>query len=258
MIIFPSLRTKRISVTLREITLGESIAVCRLPSDRPESTTTEFLRRVADDAKAQTPAYVTDPRLWTVEERARLVCHYLSQVSEDGADFAVGKDGKLSDYIRFDADLNTTRVDLGGVAGKVRFLVPLLGAHAEVLERICSSRGDWLHGIIACMVHAADEPLPAFEQLTDVELFDWCRKRMDALRALPESEYEEIEIAWSRGRRELEHFFIVGVDDDGIVFWPQIAEGKESGPQNPARFHAFPCIAKRTRDLFAGAEQPRG
>jgi hypothetical protein len=133
--------------------------VCRLPADRHEATTTEFLRRVADGAQAPTPAYVTDPRLWTVEERARVVCHYLSQVSDSGPDFAVG-DGKFSDYVKFDADLSSTEVKLGEVAGKERVLRPLLGVHVELLERMCTGRGDWLHGVIACQVHEAGQPEP--------------------------------------------------------------------------------------------------
>lgn len=252
MILFPTLRTKRICVTLRETTLAESIAICRLPADRHEATTTEFLRCVADGARAPTPGYVTDPRLWTVEERARLVCHYLSQVSEAGADFPVG-DGKLSDYIDFAADLGTTEVSLGEVAGKARVLRPLLGVQVEVLERMCEGRGDWLHAVVACQIHDADKPAPDWAQFTDVQTLEWCRARLDWLRKLPESEYEEIYAAWMRGRREVEHFFVAGVDDEGVMFWPQ--EMKEAGPKTPVRFPALSCISSGTRELFARPDQ---
>lgn len=253
MILFPALRTKRVSVTLRELTMNESIAICRLPADRHEATTTEFLRRVADGAQAPSRGYLTDPRLWTVEERARLVCHYLSQVSGSGADFPVGTDGKLSDYLRFDADLDSAQVDLGDVGGKKLVLRPLLGAHMEVLERLHSNRGDWLHAVIACQVHEADKPEPDYGQLTDVQLIEWCTGQLEALRKLPESEFEEVYAAWARGRRDIEHFFVTDVDEEGIVFWPQ--EMKEVGPQVPARFHAISCISKGTRDLFSGSDQ---
>lgn len=250
MIIFPTLRTKRVAVRLRETTLAESIAVCRLPADRPEATTSEFLRFAGAEAQAPAPGYVTDPRLWTVEERARLVCHYLSQVSETDPDFPVGE-GKLSDYLRYDSDLTVSEVQLGEVAGKQRVLRPLLGVHAEVLERMCKGRGDWLHAMIACMVH--EGPAPEYTQLTDLQLFEWCNGRLDALRKLPESEYEEVYAAWIRGRREIEHFFVMGVDDEGLVFWPQ--ELQEAGPKTPARFHSLPCISEGTRELFAGPDR---
>jgi hypothetical protein len=253
MILFPTLRTKRVSVTLRELTLNEAIAICRLPADRHEATTTEFLRRVADAAQAPARGYVTDPRLWTVEERARLVCHYLSQVSEAGADFPVGTAGKLSDYLQFAQDLDRAEVELGEIAGKARVMRPLLGAHVEVLERMCTQRGDWLHAVIACQIHEAGSQEPDYAQLTDVQMFEWCTSRLQALRGLPESEFEEIYAAWSRGRRDLEHFFVMAVDDEGVVFWPH--DLKEAGPQTPARFHALSCISKGTRDLFSGPDQ---
>jgi hypothetical protein len=88
--------------------------------------------------------------------------------------------------------------------------------------------------------------------MTDVALLEWAQKRFEALRKLPESEYEAIYDAWARGRREIEHFFVSAVDDEGIVFWPQ---SKEAGAQSPARFRALPCIATSTRDLFSGLDQ---
>lgn len=254
MILFPPLRTKRISVVLTEATLNQSIAVCRLPAEHPEATTTAFLRFVAAAAKAPAPGYVTDPRLWTVEERARLVCHYLSQVHEDGSDFSVvggsSAGGKLSDYLRFDADLRVTEVKLGEVAGKARVMRPLLGVHVETLEKFCANRGDWLHGMIACQIQAADEKEPDYLQLTDLELIEWCTSRFNALREMPESAFEEVYAAWVRGRAELEHFFATAVDDAGIVFLPQ--ELTEAGPKDPARFPAVSCLSESTRDLFAG------
>lgn len=255
MIIFPPLRTKRVAVTLRELTLNESIAICRLPADRPEATATEFLRHAGAGAKVAGPGYVTNPRLWTVEERTRLVCHYLSQVAQDGADFPVGPDGKLSDYLRFDADMPATEVDLGVLAGKARVLRPLLGVHVEVLERICENRGDWLHAVIACQIDEAGATQPDYEGMTDVQLFEWCTGRLEWLRGLPESEYEEVYAAWTQGRGQIEHFFVLGVDDEGLVFWPQ--EMTEAGPKTPARFRALLCISEGTRNLFAKPDQPR-
>lgn len=248
MITFAPLRTKRVSVTLRELELGAARSICRLPADLHEATTTEFLRHVAADAKAPTPAYVTDPRLWTVEERARVVCHYLSHVSDAGADFTVGDDGKLSHYLRFDADLNVSEVRLGHIAGVDRVMRPLLGAHAELLERMCESRGDWLVGMMACQVYAVDEEVPDFLSATDIALLEWGKARLDTFNKLAESDFHAIREAWLRGSRDLEHFFVTGADDKGIVFWPQQLE--EAGPKYPARFQSVLCIDQGTRDLF--------
>lgn len=247
MILFPYLRTRRLAVRLREISLGEAIAVCRLPADRHEATTTEFLRFSTRDAETPTDRHMADPRLMTVQERALLVCHYLAQVSDDGADFTVGTDGKLSDYVVFDADLMADQVPVGEVAGKPYVLRPLLGVHAEILERLCAGRGDWLIGLLACQVSEAEAPAPDYSVMTDPQLLEWCKSRMDEIRAMPESDFEALYVAFSRGSTQLKHFFAVNVDDDGVVFEPQDAE---AGNQYPARFRALPCISSATRRLF--------
>lgn len=247
MIIFQPLRTKRVCVRPRELTLGQATAILKMPGTRYELLTTEFLRAAASDATAPTQGHVTDPRLWTVQERALLVCHYLSQVSDSGPDIEIGN-GKLSDYVVFANDLKTHGVDVGEVAGKARHIIPLLGAHAEVLERLCKTRGDWLVGAMACQVTDADTP-PLDLNAGDVELMTEVDARMDAIRALPESEFDAMLGAWSMALAgELRQFFAVNFDDGGVVFDPQTQ--REAGPTNPARFLAVSCIGERTRALF--------
>lgn len=247
MILFPYLRTRRLAVRLREISLGEAIAVCRLPADRHEATTTEFLRMAARDAEAPTERHIVDPRMMTVQERALLVCHYLSQVSDDGADFSVGSDGHLSDYVVFDLDLMVESVDLGEVAGKAYRAYPLLGVHVEILERVCAGRGDWLIGLLACQVMATDATMPDYPTMTDPQLIEWCKSAMDAIRALPESQFEALYLAFASGAHQLNHFFSVSIDGEGVIFNPQDAE---AGNKPPARFRALSCVSAATRRLF--------
>lgn len=249
MIIFNNIRTKRLAVRMTEISIEDAVAVCRLPADRHEATTTEFLRRVAANAETPTPAYVRDPRLMTVEERTLLVCHYLAQVSDDGADFRVGDTGKFTDYVKFSEDIPRESVDMGEVAGTRRIMCPLLGVHAEILERLCSSRGDWVMGMLACQVHAHDVPPPDYLSLTDAELIEWCDSRIKGIRKLAESDVEALYIAYEQASIELRHFFIPGADDGGLIFWPQ-PESEEAGNKYPARFRALPCISEFTRRIF--------
>ena len=250
MIIFNNIRTKRLAVRLREITIDEAVSVCRLPAERHEATTTEFLRCVARDAESPTPRYVTDPRMMTVEERTLLVCHYLAQVSGSGPNFPVGESGCLLDYVAFADDLAVDHVDMGEVAGKARTLRPLLGAHVETLERLCESRGDWLIGVLACQVHDAGAPVPEYTAMTDVELLEWCQSRIKAIRGMGESEVEELYVHFDRCKVALKHFFIPGANDGGMVYLPQ-PEAEEAGRSTPARFRALPCISEFTRRLFA-------
>ena len=245
MLLFQPIKTRRICVRLKELTIGQAIALCKLPADRHELMTTEFLRQVAANAEAPTPDYVTDPRLWTVQERARMVCHYLAQVADDGPDFAVGA-GKLTDYLDFTADI--------GADGRVRDLGvpgwtfgPLLGGHAELLERSCTTRGEWLIGAIACQAVPTDRVddllgLPDIEQLAELD------QRIAAIKDLPESEFEALLMAYDTATGvSLRHFLDVAFDGDGVVF-----ESREAGLA-PARFLADSCIGFAARSIFGSA-----
>lgn len=252
MMIFPHLRTRRIAVRLRELTLGEAIAVCKLPAGRHELTTTAFLRFSASAAEAPQDRFITDPRLWSVEERTLLLCHYLAQVSDDGPDFSVG-DAKLSDFVIFDADLGSDRVDVGLVAGKPMAMRSLLGLQAEILERSCTDRGEWLIGALACQLLPAGEPEPRWADMSDIQLMEWVKARTDAIRDLPESEFEAMLLAYHDGVRKLHHFFTTSFDDQGIVYEPNSGE---AGSKNPARFLALSCISRTARQLFGRPDQP--
>lgn len=255
MIIFDPIRTKRIAVRLREISIEEAVSVCRLPADRHEATASEFLRFVARDAETPTPRYIKDPRLMTVQERTMLVCRYLGRVSPEGADFKVGDLGKLTDFIKFSDDILKDSAPMGKVAGVDRVLYPLLGVHAEMLERVCANRGDWLMGMLACQVHDAGATPPDYLALTDVELIEWVRTRIDAIKKMAESDLEELYVAYERANDDLRHFFIIGADDQGIVWWPQ-TEAEEAGQKTPARFLAVSCISEFTRRVFGGPTRP--
>lgn len=248
MIKFPYTRTKRMAVALEELTLGEGIDLCKLPAARHELTTSELLRAIAKKAEQPRPGYVTDPRLWTVEERTMLVCLYLSQVCDDGPNFKVGPAAQLSDYVTFDADLTADEIDLGEVAGKPRVLRPLLGAHAETLETICANRGDWIMGAIAAQMFERTEEVPDWSAMSQVQMLDWMKTRIEGVRAMKESEAGQVYAAYLVGAPQLRHFFNLGFDSGGIVFEPNEKEG-EAGTFAPARFFASSCISSLARSL---------
>lgn len=248
MIAFPYTRTRRLAVALVELTLGEAISLCKLPVERHELTTTELLRAIAKKAEQPMPRYVTDPRLMTVEERTMLVCLYLAQVIEDGPNFAVGPSAHLSDYVTFDADITKEQTDLGDVAGKPRIMRPLLGLHAETLETLCSSRGDWIVGAIASQIFDRAEEVPDWGSMSQIAMLEWMKPRIDAVRGMPESEFEQVYAAYMMGTRELRHFFSVNFDRTGIVYEANEQEG-EAGAITPARFFASSCISSLARAL---------
>lgn len=251
--IFSPTRTRRISVRLQELALGQAIDLCELPAERHELTATELLRYSAVKADAPLPRYVTEPALWTVEERTLLVCHYLSHVASDGPDFAVGG-GKLSDYVMFDRDLTQDSTDLGEVAGHRRVMMPLLGIHAQTLETRCKSRGDWIIGAIACQIRREDDAEVDLLAMSEVERLTWVDSRMSAIRQLPESDFESVFAAYWTGVESLTHFFNIDFDDQGLVYQPVEKEG--SGALGPARFLADSCISDTARSLSRGPAKP--
>lgn len=245
MLLFQPIKTRRMSVRLKELTIGQAIALCKLPAERHELMTTEFLRQAAADAQAPGAAYVADPRLWSVQERARLVCHYLAQVADDGPDFEVG-DGRLTDYLDFTTDLATTeRVRHPNLPGWSFGL--LLGGHAELLERSCETRGDWLLGAMACQsVRDGDELSDDLLTLNDIDQLTELNRRTEAIKALPESEFELLLSAFDGAcTGELYHFLSIGFDDAGVVF-----EARGEAGLAPARFLADSCIGVAARSIF--------
>ncbi len=249
MLTFPYTRTRRIAVRLLELSIGEAIGICKLPGSRHEVTATHLLLAIAKGAeKPIAERYVTDPRLWTVEERMLLIATYLAHVTPDGPDFSVGGDGKLSDYVDFNADSKQDFTDLGEVAGKPRVMRSLLGIHAETLEGLCATRGDWLMGTMACQLFTKDEATPDYATMSDVAMIEWVQSRMDAVRKLPESEFDEMFRAHAQGSETLRHFFTINYDDYGIVCEP-IAKEEGGGQLAPARFLAISCIGGLAKAL---------
>ena len=246
--IFEPIRTRRLAVKLTELTLGDAIDLCKLPAERHERATTELLRRIAAEAKKPSEAHVTDPLLWTVEERAMVMCMYLAQVSPDGPDFGVGETARLSNYIDLTRDLAIDSVSLGPVAKAERVMRPLLGIHAQTLELICTTRGEWVLGAIACQMFKADEAPPDWLALSDIALREWIEARMAMLRKSPESWVAEVLLAWERGAGELAHFFSIGFDKEGVLFHAK-QEGGEEAVLPPARFRPLSCVSDEARFL---------
>ena len=242
--IFPHTRTRRLSVRLVELSLGEGMELAKLPAERHELTATEMLRFAAKNAEQPQPGFVANPLLWTVEERMLLVTSYLAHVADDGPDFSVGN-ARLSDYVMFDRDLPADSVDLGLVAGVERGLRPLLGAHVQALETTCKSRGDWIIGAIACQMFPKGTPEPDWVSMSDVAMLEWLDNSIARIKALPESMFEEVFAAYWTGADALAHFFRVDFDDQGIVCLPS---DKEAG-HGPARFLASACISRVSKAL---------
>ncbi|MEY2875832.1 MAG: hypothetical protein RLZZ373_3203 [Pseudomonadota bacterium] len=239
----PRIRTARIDVTPKEIKVGESIALLKMPAQLLGATESAFLRAIcatADDGGGK----VADPRRWTVQERAFVVCRYLSAVSAK-ANFDVYEGASLSDFISMGEDYVHDTVQVESDAGQPFDVLPLLGVHHEVLERLCRVAGEWAIGMMACQVFPAGEARPDLADMSEREAVDWVSSRIDALKDMPESDVEDMLSAFWAGTTELAHFFALTYDDAGPCFARKTGDGTSA----PTRFPADSCLSEAARRL---------
>lgn len=246
MINFPMLRTRRLTVQLKELTIGDSIALAAMPVHLHEATCTAFLNKaVSSSAKG-----VENPAMWTVQERMLAVAHYLASVSEDGPDFALGE-GRYSDYLDGSTDIAvpTVEIEIGSLGGDAWRIRHLTGAMAESIERTqgeCAGMTGRLHwllaGMAAQLVRSGDAPV---EPADGEGAFDeFILARMKVFAAYPESDFADLMAMYALGRDRLTHLFQVEFGADGLVALPKGGDGLP-----PARFPVRTCLTRMAIEM---------
>lgn len=245
MIHFPILRTRRLTVQLRELSIVESVAIAGMPEHLEEASCTALLRYATESVKG-----VEDPAHWTVQERILAVCQYLASVSEDGPDFSIGK-GRYSDYLDGAADISLEAVEVGDVGGDAWSVRHLTGAMAESIERMegevagVSERFHWLlGGMAAQMVRAGEDAHDAIDG--EGKFDEWLVSRMRVMGGFPDSDFTLLMSKYADGREKLHHLFRIEFTDEGIVAMPK---GGTVGDLPPARFPARTCISRIAHEL---------
>lgn len=252
MVTFPLLRTRRLTIQLRELSIAEAAAVLALPSHLEQAETTQILRY----AVASVPQGEPDPAKWTLEERTMAICHYLAITSPAGPDFEIGE-GHFSDYLDGGNDRDASApVPLGEAIGDTWSIRALLGKHLESVERLLGEvtdpRGNplparlhWLAGAMAASLLREGENVPG-DDAADGELDAWMLDRIRTFVALPEADFVTMLEVFTAGRERIAHLFRVGFQDTGAVFLP-----KEGAALPPARFPCLSCISQSARYLCA-------
>lgn len=244
-IYFPPLRTKRLRVQLRELTIGESLKLAAMPPDKPEANCTAFLRFAAADTTG-----VPDPAQWTVAERLLVVCQYMAATLDDGPDFAVGDAAHYSDYLNGERDIEPDAVLVGEVGGDVWRARHLTGGMAEAIERLdgeqsgVSGRLHWLYGAMAAQLVREGEEAPTPED-GEGAYDEWLLARMATLLAYPDSDAELLMGLFLTAREQMQHLFQIEFAQDGIVVMPK--GGAATLP--PARFPAHSCLSEFARQM---------
>lgn len=237
MIHFPILRTRRLTVQLKELSIGESIALASIPVHMDEAACTAFLSKCVSTVKGE-----QDVSNWTVQERMLAVCHYLACVSGGNPDFELGE-GHYSDYLDGGVDIQTPVIDLdvgelGGDAWKIRHLT---GAMAEAIERTegesdgISGRLHWLLGGMAAQLVRDGEVTP---DASSGEFDEHLINRMKVISGYPESDFSDLMGKYQAGRERLHHLFRIEFSASGIVALP-----KGGGDLPPARFPVRSCLS---------------
>lgn len=252
--VFTPIRTRRLNVRLQEMSIGDSMAMCAMRPDMPEAGTSELLRKIVEDDNKPRPGQVTDTRLWTVQERALVVAHYIAATGDD-PDFAIGEKANFSDYLMEGADFAQDEIDLGDFEDDHVRLRPLLGMHAEAIERLITTEqidakraGWWLGAMAVQIVTSKLEPIDV-ENISDAELDEIIVARVQALKSSPERTFMQLLYLFLDGQSRLNHLFRLEFLESGIAFMPKESEAGLS----PATFPFVSAISDGAKQAFGNA-----
>ncbi len=238
-IYFPVLRTKRLTVQLKELSISNSIALNKMPLHLEQASNTAFLRFALTENH--------DIDNWTVAERTLVICHYLSSLNEDNPNFSVGEKGHYMDYLDGDNDIADIEqiVDLGEFGGDFWQIKHLTGYAAEMIERltgevqVISGRFHWIIGAMAAQLVRKTESVE--KQFSE----EWLLNRMRVIASYSESDFILLLSMFYAGMESLHHLFRIDFDDSGIVIMP-----KQQGVKLPAaRFRATSCLSEFTKTI---------
>ena len=246
MIHFPDLTLKNRTYQLKELTIGQSIAIASRPSHLEEANATAMIRMIASHSG---DGSAVDPLSMTVELRLAIMAHYMACTLDDGPDFAMGDGATYSDYVDFSlgADSEQGVVDLGEVAGDKWKIEPMTGLMVESVERLqgqianLSGRAHWMIGTMAAQLFRDGEAVP-----TDPNGMDsWITHRASVLAAYPDSDFSQLIMQWAQGRAKQRYLYQIEFSSDGIVVAPR--EGGEASAL--ARFPVSTAISPVARLL---------
>lgn len=258
MIHFPPLRTRRLTVQLRELTISESVAIASMPPHLEEAECTAFLRAAVQSAQG-----IEDPAQWTVQERMLAVCHYLASTSDDGPDFAIGG-GHYSDYLDGATDIQTQApmIELGELGGDTWKIQNLTGRMAESIERMegeiqnaagqpFTGRLHWILGGMAAQLVRASEDAPD-AAMADGAFDEYLVERMRVMVAFPSSDFEVLMGMYLTGRQKLNHLFKIEFSPSGVLAMPK---GGAAANLPPARFPVRTCLSRVALELVGKPDE---
>ncbi len=253
MILISQVRIPRIEANLHELSAHDVGVLCLIDSENSaQRGTGELLDRVLD-APPEKPKVdqVIDHRLWTIQERAFVVAHYLAAIIEPN--FQVGDRGRYEHYLQPSLSASAAQIDLGQLGDDYWHMQPLLGFHAEAIERLIlaeelpSNRAGWMIGAMACQLYTPEQGQIVYEDqmLNDIDAA--VAARTEAIMKLPESDFLRLVHAFTAGLDELSHIFLMTITDQGYAWLPV---SQEVPDLPPARFSFALAYSPITAGIF--------
>lgn len=254
--------TLRISVQPKELEIGQVQELCAIPYRYEQRTVTAFLRAVCKDLpRAAGKPQVSDPLLWSVNERMNVVIFYLAAMLDDGPDFKLGE-GHLRDYLLAETDYVEF---VPFTHDKEEMLcTPLHGYQAEAIETLVETGAlpksyfGWQLGVMsACTRGVAEEPI---EYVDPVSYGKELLKRINVLKTAPETEFVRLFEAYSAASLQLQHFVHAVFNAQGVLAAQVTDPDQEAGvPElGPARFHPRTGISRGACELLEADDQHEG
>ena len=247
----PILRTARLKLQLKPLSIGNAVRIASMPAHLEQAEATQFLT-CAIESVTQGPE---DPLEWTVQERTLAIAHYIASTS-DTPNFVLSESNsgksksRYLDYLDGGHDYpEDETIDLGEISGGAWRMGHLLGKHVESIERLSgelslSPRFHWIvGGMAAQLIHPGDKP----HEGTDDTYDKWLLSRMKLILDCSEHDFEHLLFAVESGRSQLYHLFDYTFDADkgGLIILPREADGD----MPPARFPVASRISKLAREL---------
>ncbi len=237
MIAFPRIDLGASTVQMRELTVGESLALAKVPERLQEARITKFLGTAIGDEETA--------RKLTVQERYYLLVQYL----------AVQEDNPLAMNVNYGLYLlprvTEWRESVAGIAAPV--WRQLRGHHVELLELLCENVADWVTCAMAVQCDLAGWAALPGDDATQTELSEAVRARFTALQDLPGSEFEALAAEWSAACMAMSRFMRTGYDNKGITILP-VNGGADDAP---ARFRPSTAFGRVIRELVEYLDEPR-
>ncbi len=240
---FPPIRTRRLTVQLRELGIRDLCRLAAMPESMPCAQLGAFLSCAVESA-----AGIENHADWTIQERTLVIAQYLSATLDSGPDFLLSSgEAKYSDYLQAGKDYSDAVVKVGNAAGYSWSVRHLTGRLAESIERLAgeipdiNSYGHWVTGMMAAqLISDSDTPDPE----SDGALDEWLLERMNNILTMPGSESDALTVRWRAGFVQLEHLLSMDISSSGgLVVLPR---GGVAANLPPCTFPVNSCFSALT------------